>query len=141
MPLVPLKAGGFTDTGLRYRRNIWYRRDEWIPFIKLGVDRFYNIKQFNSDTLTVDEDFPIIAEMIVRMHVDAIKHSRIVYQFMDWLGSLGGIGSLLTKILGSFVTIWVGLHADVETIKQVFEDTSKRDPDLDKINDEDDIDG
>jgi hypothetical protein len=55
--------------------------------------------------------------MIVRMHVDAIKHSRIVYQFMDWLGSLGGIGSLLTKIRGSFVTIWVGLHADVETIK------------------------
>ena len=39
-----------------------------------------------------------IAEMFFRIDVDEIMHERFAFGFMDWLGVIGGITELLTRI-------------------------------------------
>ena len=62
---------------------------------------FFDITNYNSDTVEIDEfneDFYGIAEMYFRLDSDEIKHERLVISLMDWLGEIGGITDLLTRI-------------------------------------------
>jgi len=48
-----MKAGFFSDTGYRFRKNIFHRDDFWYPFAWDAYNYFYDIKFFNSDTFNV----------------------------------------------------------------------------------------
>jgi len=37
-----------------------------------------------------------------RLEVDQITHKRVVMNFMDWVGSMGGVTRVLLKIIGFF---------------------------------------
>ena len=65
-----MRAGGFTDSGYRYRSNHWYRTDSYIPGIKTEIDKFYDFKIYNNDLFLVGNDYTIVAEMYFRLDVD-----------------------------------------------------------------------
>ena len=57
-----------------------------------------------------------IAEFYFRLDVDKIKHSRIVFGFMDWLGAIGGVERALLKIIGFFIGGYISFHSNIEMI-------------------------
>ena len=73
-----MKAGSFSDTGLRFRKNSYYRDDYWYPFSEENYNEFYDIVFFNSDTFTVDRNALIIAEMFFRIETNELHHTRTV---------------------------------------------------------------
>ena len=101
-----MTPGTFTDSGYRFRENVFNNGWNLFPSA-VDVDRFYDVKFFSSDTLTVGRDHTTVAEMYFRVSVDQTVHSRTVYKFMDWLGALGGVEKILMKIImlvaGGFV--------------------------------------
>ena len=36
-----------------------------------------------------------IAKIYYRIEIEEIRHTRIVFEFMDWLGSIGGVVEIL----------------------------------------------
>ena len=49
--MIPMGGGKSSDTGFRFRSNVWNRDDSYIPFAPAGVDHFYDIILYNSDTM------------------------------------------------------------------------------------------
>ena len=70
LPSIPLATGKFSDTGYRFRKNIFNRNDEWAPFSNESEEEFYDILQYNSDTFDVGPEYPKIAEMYFRLNAD-----------------------------------------------------------------------
>lgn len=77
LPAIPMTPGKFTDSGYRFRENLLDKKDSWVPFLNSIISNheyFHEVLLFSSDTLTVGEDHPTIAEMYFRMSVDRIVH-------------------------------------------------------------------
>ena len=70
-------------------------QDTWYPNPFHEELDYYDILNFNSDTLDVAEDQNTIAEMYFRLDIDLIKHERSVYKLMDLLGDIGGVADIL----------------------------------------------
>ena len=117
MPFISMTAGLFSDTGYRFRKNVFERYDTWVPWSKEVTNVFYDLTLFNSDTMVLPpalKNKKEIAEMYFRLEVEEIEHVRIFFELMDWLGSVGGIVEVLTKlatfILGSYMSFNSGLE-------------------------------
>jgi len=106
LPSVPMSAGFYSDTGYRFRENIFLMHDSWVPGVSSEQTHFYEVTTFNSDPLKVHTDHKVVAKMFFRIDVDKVIHTRKVFKFMDWLGAIGGIEKLLLKftivLLGGF---------------------------------------
>jgi hypothetical protein len=89
-----MKAGKFSDTGHRYRYNIFHRTDYWYTQTEL-LNPFFDYIFFNSDTYDVPKDKVEIAEIYFRLMTDQITHHRKVFAIMDFFGSLGGVSRVL----------------------------------------------
>lgn len=76
--------------------------DSWVPGAGGGIQTWYDVTFFSSDSIPVTENYPIIAEMYFRIKTDTILHERQVYSLMDWLGDLVGIDGLLYQLLFAF---------------------------------------
>ena len=72
MPTVPLKPGFFSDTGYRFRENVFEMTDSWIPGVPGKVKKFYDVTLFNSDTVSVDSDYMGVAELYFRIDIDVV---------------------------------------------------------------------
>ena len=96
LPTIKFKPGLFTDAGYRFRQNIFKRADHWFPGTGTTIEKFYDILLFSNDEIEVGKEFMTIAEMWFRVKTDNITHTREVFSFMNWLGSIGGITGLLT---------------------------------------------
>ena len=83
LPMVPLKKGSFSDTGYRFRKNSFERKDNWYPFANKYTEGFFDMTFFNSDTLSVGHDYTTIAELYFRLETEEVTHQRIVKQFSD----------------------------------------------------------
>ena len=114
--MAPLKSGGFSDTGYRFRKNYFERYDEWQPLGKAKDEFFFDITFYNSDTISVDLNHAVIAEMYFRIDIDEIRHTRIVFEFMDWLGAIGGVAEILFQISYVFLGSWLSFNSAVEII-------------------------
>ena len=79
MPTIPLKAGIYTDSGYRLRKNILLRDDQWYPFNEDKNVTFYDMTFYNSDHYDVPEDKKLIAELYFRIETDLVTHKRVVY--------------------------------------------------------------
>ena len=52
----------FSDTGYRFRKNIYSHTETWNPFQFATIDEFYDVTLFNTDTFeNIDENFEYIA--------------------------------------------------------------------------------
>ena len=78
MPMITLEAGHFSDTGYRFRKNTFFRVDEWYPFRAREEEEFYDVTRFNSDTFLVEEDGYRIAELYFRLETEEVTHHRTV---------------------------------------------------------------
>ena len=86
----------YTDAGYRFRMNQFNAADNWFPFIPASIHTFFDYKFYNSDTYdTGTTQGHLIAEMYFRIDTDKMEHSRQVYNLMDYLGDIGGIGDVL----------------------------------------------
>lgn len=94
IPSVHLASGLFSDTGYRFRYNIFERYDNWWSSTVI-VNIFYDYMFYNSDTFVVPESKTEIAEMYFRLEVDQMSHSRVVFSSMDFIGSLGGVSGFM----------------------------------------------
>ena len=75
LPSIPLKKGKYSDTGYRFRRNVFDHIDEWYPGSQSNTHEFFDVTNYNSDTIEIDEfneDFYGIAEMYFRLETDEI---------------------------------------------------------------------
>ena len=99
LPTLPMIPGKFTDSGYRFRENIFNNGYNIWPTAKSSKDRFFDVFEYSSDTLSVGLDYPVIAEMYFRISVDRLVHSRTVFRVMDWLGAIGGVEDILMKVI------------------------------------------
>ena len=72
MPSIPLKAGTFSDSGYRFRENVFEKQDSYIPFWGRNEESFYDMIFYNSDQVSVGKDFMSIAEMYFRIDTSVI---------------------------------------------------------------------
>lgn len=127
LPSVPLTNGKFSDTGYRYRKNNFFFMDYWIPVPFVAGDdiTFYDITPFNSDTLDVGPDFPLLAEMYFRIDTDELAHVRKVYEFMDFLGDVGGVIESLMRASIFLFGGYLAWNSDIETMIEMYSSTTK----------------
>ena len=50
---MPLAAGHFSDTGYRFVKNEFERKDTWIPFVPGTKLQFFHLELFNHDNVIV----------------------------------------------------------------------------------------
>ena len=111
----------YSDTGYRFRYNLFERFDTWYWFTT-KTDFFFDYMFYNSDTY---ESAPsgaedLIGEMYFRLEVDQITHGRVVYTLMDFIGALGGVSDLLLQILGWIIGGYAAFHSSVATISALY---------------------
>ena len=72
-------------------------RDNWLPLMPQTVIKFFDLVNFNVDTAPSPLDYDICGSMYYRIDIDQVYSSRVVFQFMDWLGAIAGIEKFLLK--------------------------------------------
>lgn len=120
-----MKAGKFSDTGHRFRYNIFNRIDHWHTG-KLILDPFFDYVFYNSDTWDVPKNKSEIAEVYFRLDTDQVTHHRKVFAIMDFFGALGGVERILLKVCGLFYGGFANFEALFETNGQLYKVKSKK---------------
>ena len=77
------------------RMNHFELGDKVLRDIETYIDTFYDINFFNKDTYDVDPTQTVLGEYYIRLEVDEINHTRIVYDLYDYLESIGGVPEIL----------------------------------------------
>lgn len=119
VPSIPIKSGTFTDAGHRYRYNKFLRTDYWYSGKKIN-DPFYDYVFYNSDTYEVEEDKTVLAELYFRLDSNQINHRRIVFSFMDFVGSMGGVSRILLTICGWVYGSYASFYSSISTITYLY---------------------
>lgn len=93
---IPMATPYYSDTGYRFRYNVFDRADGYI-YPDKDEDIFFDFFEYNTD---IFNSAPVgmentIAEMYFRLEVDQISHGRDVYDFMDFIGDLGGVPAIM----------------------------------------------
>jgi hypothetical protein len=91
-----------------------------MPFLEAKKLDFYNLIPFNSDTVVVGHDYKVLAEMYFRIGVDEIIHSRHVFEFMDFLGSVGGVTEVLTRTSCFMIGGFLAWNSAIETMLSLY---------------------
>jgi hypothetical protein len=94
LPAIPMKSGIFSDTGHRMRYNEFKRTDYWWSKTNI-IDQFYDYVFYNSDSFEVPKTNTVIAEIYYRLDNNQVTHKRVVFSFMDFVSSMGGINRVL----------------------------------------------
>ena len=85
---------------------------------------FWDTIAYNEDTFESDRD-PIgppgaIAELWFRLDVDEIVHAREIYQFLDWMGDVGGCKDILMAFFAIIFGGYINFTSDVETMLHMY---------------------
>jgi hypothetical protein len=131
-----MRSGSFSDTGHRFRYNQFQRTDYWWTK-KNKVDKFYDYIFYNSYTFSVPEDKTVIAEMYFRLDASQVTHKRIVFSFMDFVASLGGINRVLLQICGTFYGGYASFWSAFSTLGLLYK--LRSDSKIFKSKDEDEL--
>lgn len=62
----------------------------------------------------------MIAEQYYRLEVDQITHGRVVYNFMDFIGDLGGVPAILLQLAGWLIGSYSAFHASFATLSALY---------------------
>lgn len=77
LPSIPLKAGKFSDTGYRFRKNSFTGLDHWAPMVVTKEDEFYDYLFYSTDVMDVNPvENNLIAKLHFRIDTDKIEHDR-----------------------------------------------------------------
>lgn len=127
LPSIPIGPGKFSDTGYRFRKNMFKGLDHWVPFMFEKDKDFWDYIFYSTDTVDVVPDnkwfgsrSQIIAKMYFRIDIEKIEHSRQVYRLMDWLGDVGGVGDVLSFGFMLFFGGYLSFNQEVCTMKSLY---------------------
>ena len=124
LPSIPLSSGHFTDQGFRFRWNNFSGIDKWWPGYGTTTKHFFDVKQYNADTLNVDSSkFFKIAEIYFRIDTDKYNHTRYVFALIDWLGDVGGIGDVLKFFFIMFCGGYLSFNCSLMTMLSLYKTT------------------
>jgi hypothetical protein len=120
-PSIPMAYPSYSDTGYRFRYNQFDRSDGYI-FPNNFDNKFYDCFEYNTDTW---QSAPagseqLVAELYFRLEVDQITHSRIVYNFMDFIGDLGGVRDIMLEIAGWLIGSYAAFHSAWATMSALY---------------------
>ena len=87
--------------------------------------KFYDFKYYNHDTYDVSDDEYKLAEIYLRFDIDMIEHSRIVYNFYDYLESIGGLPEILKLIASMLVGTYCYFYATIMNIGSLYKVKTK----------------
>jgi len=62
----------------------------------------------------------VLAEIYFRLEVDMLKHERIVFDYMDWLGALGGVPDIIMMIVGFAIGGYVTFNSTFYTMAGLY---------------------
>lgn len=121
LPEIKLKSNHFSDHNYSFRKNTLEKLDEWLPGVQSGdgTNEFYDTKILSSNEFETDTD-PLLAEVYFRLDSDQIMHTRTVFDFMDWLGALGGVPDVLLFLIGFFLVSYSEFHAKIQIINDMY---------------------
>jgi hypothetical protein len=94
--------------------------DSWIPLVPKGKEHFFDVITYNFDTINSPHNHNYLAEIYFRVDVNEIIHSRVVFKFMDWLGSIAGIEKFLLKWITFVFGGYINYNASIEIINQQY---------------------
>ena len=136
LPVIQMQSGVFSDTGHRMRFNYFERTDFWWSKSQKIIDKFYDYVFYSSDTYDVPKTNTVIAEIYFRLDSNQVTHRRIVFSFMDFVSSMGGIERVLLKICGvvysGYASFWsvfstIGMLYKLRSESKIFDKTEDED--------------
>ena len=121
IPSIPLAYPFYSDTGYRFRWNFFDRSDGYIIPDNFN-NTFFDVFEYNTDTFTSAPagSEMLVAEMYFRLEVDQITHSRVVYNFMDFIGDLGGVNDIMLQLAGWVIGSYAAFHASWATVAALY---------------------
>ena len=73
------------------------------------------MKFYNSDTFKVSKDKKVLAQMYTRLDTEVITHKRIAFDFMDLIGSLGGVNRIMMQLATYVIGGYAAFHSSLAT--------------------------
>lgn len=126
IPSIDMRYPSYSDTGYRFRYNIFDRADGYAyPINKDNV--FFDYFNYNGDTFQgAPEGLEhLIVEQYFRLEVDQTSHGRQVYNLMDFIGDLGGVQGIMLQIAGWLIGSYSAFHASYATAKALYKIKTK----------------
>ena len=69
--------------------------DNWLPNPYSVESDFWDLIFFNTDTLSVTDNYNELGHVDFRIYENRLEHEREVYQLIDFMGDVGGINDVL----------------------------------------------
>ena len=120
LPMVSLEGNKYSDTGYRFRKNTFYRTDEWYPFYQSDQEQFYDTTVYNSDTFLVDDNNLFLGELYFRLETEEVTHHRIVKQLIDLIGVIGGLQRFLLQIANIIMGGYLTFNASIKVMNGLY---------------------
>ena len=60
--------------------------------------------------------------MYFRLYPDEVRHFRVVFSIMDWLGAVGGIAEVLRNFVNFFLGGYLSFHVLIELLSELYSD-------------------
>ena len=133
----------YSDCGYRFRYNKFIKTDGWL-LKDDDEDIFFDYFEYSKDEYDlapVGEENMIYGGYI-RLQVDQVTHTRIVYHFFDFIGDLGGTPAILLQISGWVLGSYAAFNAmyaftsslyRFKSEEKVFLETESNDPNTPEI--------
>lgn len=123
-PSVPLKEGKFSEASYKIRKNTFFSIDHWRPFQSGSTKKFYDILSTTTEIFDVSKTYPKIAQLNFRLNSDKQNHTRVVFSFYDWLGSVGGVlfvvKSGVAWAIGGYLSFSMQIQL-IEELKKIYD--------------------
>ena len=87
---------------------------------------FWDTTFYNQDTFGIDEGrapvgpSSVIAEVWFRLDIDEVVHTREVYQFLDWMGDVGGCRDIMMAFFAIVFGGYVNFTSNIETMLHLY---------------------
>ena len=62
----------------------------------------------------------LLTNFYFRLDVNQVVHSRVVFSFMDFVGSLGGVPGFLLQVGGWVVGSYSAFYASISTVSVLY---------------------
>lgn len=119
---IKLDPNHFTDTGFRNMLNVFEKQDHWY-WPSVTEDTFTSTTVASVDTWSSDrkcDNRTCIADIWFRNHVNKMNHTRIVIQFEEFLGRIGGIFGIVLGFIHFLFGDYVNFEAKLRWIQKFY---------------------
>ena len=117
-----LKGGLYSWFGINLRKNKIEGLDDWYPLVRETNKFFYNTVTFVQEFYERGDDYKNmeIVSVTFSKDINQIVHTRRVMMYMDWLGIIGGLRSVLSTVfIGVIFKAFSNKNSRIETINSI----------------------